>query len=516
MKRSFLLVIGLLSAFLLTGCERDSIFACEPVKDWGIESLGMETPALLPFDTAKLDMQAIAPLYTQGVPVIAALVAGRYPDVDGYFNEVSRRPAFQDQYIGISQVTSLLQRRGLYLLPMTQAWFSHAPESKAAKLMLGLAFSDAAFAAHGGGYASQTTREQMAVYRQRLSFAMPLLEALAKDDDAIGLTARGALLHGYFLSGRAGEGWAVHDEFMEKLPLLAWSYITALEYAHPKWSGDRSEERGAHVLLLAEKNGLEPQRRKLLSQIVESHRNDIERNGDPKAWRPYWTARVEEVPGEFNLRQLLYKELGVQNWTAIEKVAQRIIDLNPGDSAARYNQAFALQQLGKNEEAFSAMVSAAVAGSDGAMGSIVYSYVKGTLGRRQQDFDTMYEYCKFGAALGLPSAANCMASSYTDGFGGAKRDDLQAVKWHLFAARGGEINSMHDLGVLLPRVVPSPDGQMAAAYWMRKAADAKHVYAMKKVYAQPTPVLSLGCRLGNKPAELMGLMIKAYVFFRTL
>ena len=178
-------------------------------------------------------------------------------------------------------------------------------------------------------------------------------------------------------------------------------------------------------------------------------------------------------------------------------------------------KAYALQQLGENDQAFSAMVAAATAGSDRAMGQIVYSYVKGTLGRKHQDFESMYEYCKFGAALGLPSAANCMASSHTDGFADVKRDDLQSVRWHLVAARGGETNSMHDLGMMLPRVVPGPDGQMAAAYWMRKAAQAKHAYALKKVGGQPASAPSLGCRLASKPAELMDLLLRTYAFFRT-
>jgi hypothetical protein len=516
MKTSFLVATGLLSTVLLAGCDQASIFACEPLKDWAVESLGLATPLPLPFDSSRLDVRAIAPLYTKGVPVIAALVGGRYADVQRYFDDVARRPTFQDQYLCIAEVGYLLHQRGLYFLPMTQAWLASAPDSRAAKLMLGLAYSAAAFKAHGGGYASETTGEQMAMYRQRMSFATPIFEALAESGDAIGLTARSALLHGYFLNGQPKKGWDVHDALIARLPLLASGYINALEHAHPKWSGERSEERGAHVLELAEKNGLDLQPRKLLAQIAESHRNDIEDNGNPQAWRPYWTARVAEVPGEFNLRQLLYKELSVQNWNVVETLAQRIIDLSPGHSEAHYQKAYALQQLGKNGEAFSAMVAAATAGSDGAMGQIVYSYVKGTLGRKQQDFDTMYEYCKFGAALGLPSAANCMASSHTDGFGGAKRDDMQAVSWHLQAARGDEINSMHDLAVMLPRVVPGPDGQMAAAYWMRKAADAKHVYALKKVDGQPTAALSLGCRLGNKPTEFMNIVTRVYAFFRTL
>lgn len=516
MNNSSLLAATSLSVLLLAGCGHASIFECEPPKDWGVESLGLATPALLPFDSSRLDVPAIAPLYTKGIPVIAALVGGRYADVQHYFDDIARRPTFQDQYLGIADVRHLLHQRGLSFVPLAQSWLANSPDSRAAQLMLGIAYYAAASEAHGNRYASQTTHEQMTVYRQRLSLATPLLESLAETDDAIGLTARSALLHGYFLNGQSKEGWDVHDALIARLPLLASGYINALEYAHPKWSRERSVERGAHVLELAEKNGLDPERRKLLAQIVDSHRNDIEQSGDPNAWRPYWTARVAEVPGEFNLRHLLYKELGVQNWNAVRSLAQRIIDLSPDNSEAHYQRAYALQQLGENDQAFSAMVAAATAGSDGAMGQIVYSYVKGTFGRKHQDFDTMYEYCKFGAALGLPSAANCMASSHTDGFGGAKRDTLQAVRWHLLAARGGEINSMHDLGMLLPRVVPGPDGQTAAAYWMQKAADGKHVYALKKVGNQPTLAPSLGCRLANKPNEFMGLLSSAYAFFRTL
>lgn len=517
MKLSRKLCAALFSATLLAGCEQSaSIFACEQPRDWGLVSLGLPTPQPLPFDTSRLDVQAIAPFYSKGVPVIAALVGGRYADAEKYFDEVGKRATFEERYSGVWDVWQLLHERGLYFLPMMQSWLASAPDSNAAKLMLGLAYIDAATKAHGSRYASQTKPEQIALYETRQGLAMPLLDAIALRDDALGLTARSALLHTYFLSGQREAGWAVHEALLARLPLQPAGYINALEYAHPKWSGAQSEQRSTHVLELAVKNGLGAQPQKLLAQIVAAHRDDIENNSDPRAWRPYWTARTEEVPGEFNLRHWLYKEMSVENWNVVVKLAQRIIDLRPGDAKAHFQKAWALQHLGKNEEAFNAMVSAAVVGSDAAMGQIVYAYVKGTYGRKQQDFGTMYEYCKFGAALGLPSAANCMASSYTDGFGGVKRDDAMAVSWHLLAARGGEVNSMHDLGVLLPRVVPGADGQAAAAYWMRKAADAKHVYALKKVGMQPQSDSSLGCRIGNKPAEFVDLMLRIDAFFRAV
>ena len=78
----------------------------------------------------------------------------------------------------------------------------------------------------------------------------------------------------------------------------------------------------------------------------------------------------------------------------------------------------------------------------------------------------------------------------------------------MIAARGGESNSMHDLAVLLPRVVSDADGQMAADYWMRKAANAKHVFAMKKVKAFAPIEQSVGCILGNKADELWDLLIR--------
>jgi Domain of unknown function (DUF4034) len=519
MKLPLKLSAALLAASLLAGCESPSMLSCEPAKDWGPESLGLAMPKPLPFDSARLDVNAIAPFYARGIPVIAALVGGRYAEVQLYFDEVAKRAVFEDRYYGIWEPRGLLYKRGLSLLPMLQAWLAQTPDSKAAQLMLGLAYADAASVAHGGRYASKTTDTQRAAHAQRLAFAVPLLEAVAADDDALGLAAREALIHGQFMTGHPGQGWAGHDEVLSRLPLQADGYIDALEYAHPKWSGARSEERGAHVMALAEKQGLNPQAQQLLAQIVSAHRTGMDKNEDPRAWRPYWTARTAEVPGQFNLRHWLREEMAVENWNAVAALAQRIIDLSPADSSALFQNAWALQQLGKSDEAFSAMVSAAAAGSDSAMGQIVYAYVKGTLGRKQQDFSTMYEYCKFGAALGLPSAANCMASSHTDGFGGAKRDDALAVGWHLMAARGGEINSMHDLGVLLPRVVASDDGRSAAAYWMRKAADAKHVYAVRKVGEvgevgeAGEPDLSVGCRLARKPEEFMALLVRVYVFF---
>ena len=512
-SRSAKMLSALALTFNLAGCELGSFFECATGKDWALEQLGLATPVPGPFSTAKLDVNAIVPLFSEGVPVIAALVAGRYADAQSYFDDVSRRPAFLDKCLGIWAVEGLIRKKSVYLLPILKSWLATHPESKAAQLMLAIAYEEASMQAHGRGYAKVTTKEQWTFYSERLSLAMPLLETLAKDDDAYGLTARNALSHSYFMAGQSDAGWKVLDEHMTKMSLLGYGYINALEYAHPKWSGKRSDERSNHVLAMADKNGLNEQRRKLLVQIIDSHRNDIEASGDPKAWRPYWTARVAEVPGEFNLSHLMRKETYVQNWIAVLDLSKRITALSPRHGEARYSTAYALQQLGKNDEAFSAMVSAAVAGSDEAMGKIVYAYVKGTLGRTQHDFDTMYEYCKFGAAIALPSAANCIASAYTDGFGGVKRDDKQAVQWHLMAARGGEINSMHDLGVLLPRVVPGPDGQMAADYWMRKAADAKHAYALKKVKTPVPTKQGVGCMIGNKAAELGELLIRIYAFF---
>lgn len=499
----------------LAGCESSGFLGCAVEKDWALEQLGLATPAPLPFDTAKLDVQAIAPLFNEGVPVIAALVGGRYADAERYFDEVNRRSTFEARCLGIWAVEGLVRHKSIYLLPILQSWQAAYPNSKSAQLMLAIAYGQAATDAYGYGYASQTTDAQRALFAQRLSLALPPLQLLAGGEDAYGLTARNALTHKYFLTGKSDTAWAYSLGWINALPKTGSPYIAALEYAHPKWSGQRSDERSRQVLALADKNGLDATRRKLLVQIIDAYKNDIEASGDPKAWRPYWTARVAEVPGEFNLSQLMRKEAYVENWPAVLDLSTRITALSSHHGEARYKTAAALVQLGRNDDAFKAMVSATVAGSDTAMGQIVYAYVKGTLGRTQGDVATMYEYCKFGAAIAMPSAANCMASAHTDGFGGVKRDDKQAVQWHLMAARGGEINSMHDLGVLLPRVVPGSDGQMAADYWMRKAAAANHSYALKKVKAQPSLEQGLGCMVGNKAAEFGDLLIRVYAFFHS-
>lgn len=129
------------------------------------------------------------------------------------------------------------------------------------------------------------------------------------------------------------------------------------------------------------------------------------------------------------------------------------------------------------------------------MTQLIDSHIQGSLGRTAKDFTGMYEYCKLGAALGLPAAANCMASAHVEGFAGVPVDEAQAGSWYLQAARGGYANAQHDLAVKLPALVPgSAQAKQAAYFWLSQAASQGQPFAQTKLAAQPKPPRSWGCK----------------------
>ena len=90
--------------------------------------------------------------------------------------------------------------------------------------------------------------------------------------------------------------------------------------------------------------------------------------------------------------------------------------------------------------------------------------------------------------MGNPAGANCLGAAHSEGFAGVRRDDREALRWHLLGARGNVRNSAHDVAVLLPRVVgaKSPEAaQAAAGFWIRAAADEGHMFAKNKLAQHP-------------------------------
>ena len=239
----------------------------------------------------------------------------------------------------------------------------------------------------------------------------------------------------------------------------------------------------------AARNGLSDPQLTALKQKLDEAQNPPQRISNPAQVRPYWEARVARAPTVSNLADWLEAEYALKNWPLVLEITARIHRLSPSHPRAWEVRAWALKQMDEPEAAYEAAVASATVGNDGSMNLIIQGYVRGGLKRPLRDFNALLAHCQIGSALALPSAANCMGSAYSEGFGGTRTDLRTSLAWHLLGARGGVANSAHDVAVLLPKVVRDPalraDVQAAAGYWLQVAARTGHQQARNKLADQP-------------------------------
>jgi hypothetical protein len=468
----------------LVGCSDRPKDECLPYKDWGVETLGVQLPRPFPVDTSKIELKTLQAHYSGNVAMLASVLYGNFADAQGYWDAASALPDANARMRAMFDGINILNHRGLYALDAAQAWVKAHPESKAAQLFLGVAYSNAASEGRGGEYISKTSKEQFDLMNARWVKAESIFQSLMKDDDFYTWGATAGMKHNLFFSTRSDEGWKAYEYLIGKSPQYGWLYLGAAEYAKPKWAGKKSQERTQFLLKLADKNKLNALERKVLEQETSAITNDVENNPNPEAWRPYWLDRVAKAPHVFNFIGLLEQEGAVKNWPKVVELSQKVIERNPHSSTAWQWRGRALKEIGTPSEAFTATLTASILGFDWSTGSIIRAHLNGGLGRTPGDMQTLYAYCKMGASLGSAAAANCMGSTYTDGFPGIPRDNKKAVEWHMLAARGGHSNSQHDLAVLLPQVQSGPGVQETAQFWLRRAAAQEHEYAKKKIAAQ--------------------------------
>lgn len=487
-KRGRVRALAVVATIALAGCT-EVWQSCEPgpVGDPGLEDVGLSAPKPLPMDLARIDVPAVAAHYAGPTRFVAAVLQQDYAGARRYLDEIDAMADASERMREVYRLKFALESRGMYLLSAAQQWLSAEPQSPQARLLLGMSLANGARQARGGQYSSKTPPVQMARFRQRFEQARTQLEPLARGTGATAALAHAALELPYFFAGESENGWRGIEALIEQAPQYGWLYFWATEYATPKWAGEAGPDRLQRLVDLAQRHRLNDLDRRVLDQEVDFVRRDMENNGNPQAWRPYWERRVAEAPHLRNIVLWLGHEQSVGNWPLVEQLATQAIALNPQQTFSFYWRGVARKEMGRPAEAWSDTLAAAVLGSDSAMDNLVYAHLQGTLGAKPGDAEALLAYCKMGAAFGLPAAANCLASSYTDGFAGVARNDREAARWHLLAARGGNRNSQHDLGVLLPRVQPGPAAQEAAHHWMREAARQEHAYALKKAAPEGEP-----------------------------
>ena len=487
------------SVLMLAACDSRLAQWCAPppVKDWALDDAQLQLPRPSPIELNKLNAEVIASHYIGHVKFTAAVLSGDYAAAQNYWDEIASIADPTERMRAVYQFHFAMQGRGFYFLHAARAWLRAEPNSRAASLLMGLSLSDGALQARGGAYSAKTSNAQMALFAQRFFLADPYLGKISRGKDPLAWAATMQLQQPYFFLGESQLAWAGIEYLIQQAPQYEWTYIWATEYAQPRWADDEGPAALRKLSELASKNQLNTLGAKVLAQQIQYVSSNMENNGNPQAWRPYWQNRLAEAPHLYNILKSLRYELNSGNWLQVEALSTQAIEINPHQTFSFQARARARKELERGAEAFKDTLAAAVLGDDDAMERIVSAYVQGGMAVKPGDLDTLLAYCRMGAAFGLPSAANCVGASYTDGFGGVVRDNGQSAAWHLLGARGGNINSQHDVAMLLPQVQSGESVPGVTQYWMKESARKGHAFASKKVDASedtPTTVAIL-CRL---------------------
>jgi hypothetical protein len=494
--RLLILLAGACLAF--SAYSQNTALSCEleQLTDWGIHDAGLSLPKPEPVNFSILSQKDIAPFYTGQVKFRAAVLRADYADAQGFWDDLASTADTSSRMRLLQAMHFAMEGKGLYFLSAAQAWVKAQPDSIAAKTFYGLTLSDAAKQARGAGYSSRTSRQAMALFRKRFVQAQAVLEPIATRRDVYGWSANQSLSLGYFYLGLQDKGWNTYQSMIQAAPQYGFIYFWASDYLDRVWVSREVGERRANWLLdLAKTHRLPQLETKVLEQSITHHLNGLARQANPQASRPYWSQRYNTAPHLFNLLSWLTYERSMENWPEVVRLSTLAIEQNPYQTYSFYQRATANTAMLKPESIFADTLAAAILGNNSAMSDIIQAHVRGIMGVKPGNFVQLYEYCKLGAAFGLPAAANCMGSARTEGFAGVTRDNAQAASWHLLAARGNVSNSQHDVAALLPKFSSHKDTPALSQYWMREAAKQQHPYAMQKSTPEPELEIDTACAL---------------------
>lgn len=483
----------------------------EKLTDWGLHDAGLPMPKPDPLDVRTIDVKMLGPYLNDQVRLRAAIVRADYVEAQKFWDHLAQEPDASARMRNLRAMHFAMGGKGFYFLAYAQAWVAAQPNSVAAKTFLGLVYGDAALSARGGGYTSNTPRNAMVLFKQRAKQAQAILEPLLGRRDVYAWSAHISLLQSYFYQGLDEKALRSQEALIAAAPGYGFSYFWAATYTDLIWAKpDVAARRAERLKALAVSNQLAKIDILVLDQELKYRLGDLARAGNPEQLRHYWKQRNKEAPHLFNVLSWLSYERSVENWPEVARLADLGIAANPYQTYSYEQRAVANKAMTRMDTVLKDTLAAAVLGSDEAMSDLVQGHVRGTLGFAPGNFKQLLAYCNMGASFGLPAAANCMGSAFTEGFAGVKRDDRIAATWHLLAARGGNSNSQHDIAVLLPRVSQTPDAQSISQFWMREAARQQHGYAKQKATKDPEPDIDTECAAQTAKKALRSKVQQAF------
>lgn len=449
--------------------------------DWALNNAGISSPKPLTLDTTSIDFKTTAPYYNEQVRFRSDILIGDYAASQAFWDNLASIKDATERMRQLYALHFAISPRGLYYLNAAQGWLAAKPQSTAARLFYALTLSYGASQARGNQYSSRTSSRAMGLFAQRFAESRPILEELSKRNDIYAWAAHIGLKSAYFYAGESDKAWASQEYLINQAPQYGWSYFWATEYTEPQWaSSTESTKRLNQLTALASKHKLNELDAKVLSQNVDYVRKNTAQNSIPQSVRPYWQTRTTEAPHLFNILKWLTYEVSMQNWEAVDRLATQAIALNPYQTYSFYQRSIARKETGNFEGALKDTLPAAILGNDDAMSNLIQGYIRGTMGFKPGNYSQMMTHCKMGAALGLPSAANCMGSAYSEAIANTPRDHMESTAWHLLAARGGFSNSQHDFAITLTKLKTDQNAQNVSQFWMREAAQQGHIYAKNK------------------------------------
>jgi hypothetical protein len=451
------------------------------LEDWALNNAGIASPKPLAPGSTSIDAVTTAPYYNEQVRFRADILRGDYVAAQAYWDNLANIKDATERMRQLYALHFAISSKGLYYLNAARGWVVAKPQSTAARLFYAVILSYGASQARGNQYSSNTSLKAMGLFAQRFAASRPVLEEISTRNDVYAWAAHVALKSLYFYAGESDKGWASEEYLINQAPQYGWSYFWATEYTEPQWAPlAESTKRLNQLNALASKHKLNELDAKVLSQSIDYVRKNTAQNSDPQLARPYWQKRATDAPHLFNILKWLTYEVSMQNWEAVDKLATRAIALNPYQTYSFYQRSIARKETGNFEGALKDTLPAAILGNDAAMSNLIQGYVRGTMGFKPGNYTQMMAYCKMGAALGLPSAANCMGSAYSEAIANTPIDNMESASWHLLAARGGFSNSQHDFAATLVKLKSDQIAQEVSQYWIREAAQKGHEYAKNK------------------------------------
>ena len=386
-------------------------------------------------------------------------------------------------------VRNIVEDTKLAGIERCREWVQAMPRSYAAHWLCGAMWNEGAWHIRTGKFAHEVSHAQFAIMRERLLHARALfLKAAELSPRPVQVLA--LLANNHFAAGDEEQAERYLKRAEKAVPWYPSIHAVRLTFSLPQWGG--SQEAIEKAMERARAAGVEEDE---LLYFEDHYVARPHETPTPGAEQTYWVRAIAERPTWSRLESLGNYHWRLKHWHEVPPIADRLIALDPDRPEGYYMRAAAHEASGKHVAALLDYRMAVALGHDFSTEHLVRAHIQGFFGLPPKDWKKIDALCRYGAALGVPAAANCVGSTFYEAkiLGEPFRFDItQSLSWHLLAARGGHFNAQHDVGWLLfAQRAPGVEPELAkrvGVYWLRRAAEQGQPYAQQKLKQANLPL----------------------------